>query len=228
VAQSNFQFNLARFDPNNPELATSNYDIPHRIVANASKRFNFFRGLPTDFTVVYIGQSGLPYSYAYNGDVNGDGFNANDLIYVPKDINDINFAGTATVSAAQSAQNFESFINDVECLREQRGQILERNSCRLPWSSRIDVKFQQNLSLMRGRTAQFTIDVVNFANLLNSDWGRQMFIGNQSDQVLATSGTAVDASGRRTYAAFNGRVSPFNASDLDSRYQIQLGLRLGF
>lgn len=228
VAQSNFQFNVVRFDPNTPELTTSNYDIPHRVVADVSKRFHFFRGLPTDFTVVYIGQSGLPYSYVYNGDVNGDLFTANDLIYVPKDINDIVFAGTATVSAAQSAQNFDKFVNSVECLREQRGKVLERNSCRLPWSSRIDVKFQQNLSLLGGRTAQFTVDVVNFANLLNSQWGRQLFIGNQSDQVLATSGTAVDASGHRTYAAFNGRISPFSVSDLDSRYQIQLGLRLGF
>jgi len=228
VAQSNFQFNLARFDPNNPELTTSNYDIPHRIVGLASKRFHFFRGLPTDLTVVYIGQSGQPYSYAYNGDINGDGFTANDLIYVPKDVNDILFAGTATVSSAQSAQNFDKFIESVECLREQRGQILRRNSCRLPWSSRVDLKFSQNLQIMRSQTAQFTVDVVNFGNLLNSEWGRQLFIGNQSDQILATSGTAVDASGRRTYAAFNGRVSPFSISDLDSRYQIQLGLRLGF
>jgi hypothetical protein len=38
----------------------------------------------------------------------------------------------------------------------------------------------------------------------------------------------VDASGHRTYSAFNARVSPFGISELDSRYQIQLGLRLGF
>ncbi|SOD02519.1 Outer membrane receptor for ferrienterochelin and colicins [bacterium JGI 053] len=227
VAQSNFSFNVARFDPNSPELATSNYDIPNRVVATASKRFHFFRTLPSDLTVVYIGQSGFAYSYAYNGDINGDGFTANDLIYVPKDVNDILFAGTATVSSAQSAQNFNKFVESVECLREQRGQVMERNSCRLPWSSRVDVKFQQNLSL-GGRTAQFSVDVVNFGNLLNSNWGRQLFIGNQSDQILATSGTAVDAAGHRTYAAFNGRLSPFSISDLDSRYQIQLGLRLGF
>jgi outer membrane receptor for ferrienterochelin and colicin len=227
VAQSNFQFNLARFDPNNPELTTSNYDIPDRVVAYGSKRFHFFRGLPTDFTVVYIGQSGLPYSYAYNGDVNGDGFTQNDLIYVPTNASEINFAGTATVSAAQSWQNLDKFIESVDCLRSQRGQILRRNSCRLPWSSRVDVKFQQNVSLMGGRTAQFTVDVVNFGNLLNRDWGRQYFISNQSDLLLAPT-AAAPVNGRKTYSAFNGRVSPFSISDLDSRYQIQLGLRLGF
>jgi hypothetical protein len=228
VAQSNFQFNLVRFDPNNPELTRSNYDIPDRVVANVSKRFTFFRGLPTDFTVVYIGQSGLPYSYAYNGDVNGDGFTSNDLMYVPRDQSEIIFQGTATVSAAQSWANLDKFINEVECLRESRGEILERNACRLPWSSRVDIKFQQNLSLMGGRTAQFTVDVVNFGNLLNRDWGRQWFIANQSDLLLSPTAAAPNAQGRKTFSAFNGRVSPFNVSDLDSRYQIQLGLRLGF
>jgi hypothetical protein len=116
----------------------------------------------------------------------------------------------------------------VSCLREQRGQILERNSCRLPWSSRVDVKFQQNLSLMGRRSAQFTVDVINFGNLLNSEWGRQYFIANQSDLLLSPTAAAANAQGHRTYSAFNGRVSPFGISDLDSRYQIQLGLRLGF
>src|SRR5205814_2343518 len=118
-------------------------------------------------------------------------------------------------SAAQSWQNLNSLINRVECLRNARGHVLERNSCRMPWSSRVDLKFQQNLSLM-GRTAQFTADVINLGNLLNPEWGRQYFIANQSDLLLSTSGNTVDANGHRTYAAFNPRVSPFGISDLDS------------
>ncbi|MBV9108107.1 MAG: TonB-dependent receptor [Gemmatimonadetes bacterium] len=227
VAQSNFQFNLVRFDPNNPELTTSNYDIPDRVVAEVSKRFSWFRNLPTDITAYYIGQSGLPYSYAYNGDVNGDGFTQNDLIYVPRSASEINFASTATVSPAQSWQNLDNFINSVSCLREQRGQVLKRNSCRLPWSSQVNLKFEQSVSVHRTNAA-LTLDVINFGNLLNSEWGRQYFIANQSDLLLSTSGTAVDANGHRTYSAFNPRVSPYSISDVDSRYQIALGLRLGF
>jgi outer membrane receptor protein involved in Fe transport len=227
VAQSNFQFNLVRFNPNTPELTTSNYDIPDRVVANVSKRFNWIRRLPTDVTLVYIGQSGLPYSYAYNGDVNGDGFTQNDLIYVPKDVSEIHFASSATLTPAQSAQNFFNFVNSVPCLREQMGQILKRNSCRLPWSSRVDVKFEQAVSIMRS-SAQLTFDIFNFANLLNSNWGRQYFISNQSDLLLATSGTTVDANGHRTFSSFNSRVKPYNLADPESRYQVQIGLRLGF
>jgi len=210
VAQSNFQFNLVRFDPNNPELSISNYDIPDRVVANVSRRFNWFRQLPTDVTVVYIGQSGLPYSYAYNGDVNGDGFTQNDLIYVPKDASEIHFVGTATLSSAQAAQNFDNFINMVPCLRDQRGQVLERNSCRLPWNGRFDVKLEQAVSLMRS-SAQLTFDIINFSNLLNANWGRQYFIANQSDLILQPTAAAANAQGRKTYNAFAGRVSPFGA-----------------
>jgi outer membrane receptor protein involved in Fe transport len=228
VAQSNFSFNLVRFDPNQPELATSNYDIPSRVVGLLSKRFSLLRDLPTDLTLVYIGQSGQAYSYAYNGDVNFDGFTANDLLYVPRDSTEIHFAGTTAISSAQSYQNFESLIQRVACLRENRGEVLTRNSCRLPWSNRFDLKFSQNLHLMRSQTATFAVDFINVGNLLNREWGRQLFIGNQSDQLLATSGTTVDSKGHRTYAAFGPRTSPFSISDLDSRYQIQLSLRLGF
>ena len=68
---------------------------------------------------------------------------------------------------------------------------------------------------------------MNFGNLLNAEWGRQYFIANQSDLLLAPTAAAA-VNGHKTYSAFNGRVSPFSISDLDSRYQIQLGLRLGF
>jgi outer membrane receptor protein involved in Fe transport len=232
VAQSNFQFNLVRFNPNEPELTRSNYDIPDRVVALVSRRFPWIRNLPTDITLVWIGQSGLPYSYAYNGDVNGDQFTANDLLYVPADSTQIRFApgGTATapISPAQSWQNLNAFIESVECLRENRGKVMERNSCRLPWTNRFDVKLAQNVRLFRRQTAQFTVDVVNVANLLNREWGQQYFVGNQSDQLLSTTNTPADSQGRRTYSAFGARTNSYSISDLDSRYQIQLGLRLGF
>jgi hypothetical protein len=228
VAQSNFQFNLIGADPNNPALTRSNYDIPHRLVALVSRRFPWIRNLPTDITLLWIGQSGLPYSYVYNGDVNGDQFTANDLLYVPVDSTEIHFASTSTISTAQSWQNFNTFVESEPCLRENRGKVLERNACRLPWTNRFDVKLAQNVRLFRRQTAQFTMDVINVANLLNREWGQQYFVANQSTTLLSPSGTAVDSRGHRTYSAFSARENRYSISDLDSRYQVQLGLRLGF
>jgi len=227
VAQSNYQFNLVRSNPNQPELTTSNYDYPSRLVGLVSRRFEWFRRLPTDLTVVYIGQSGQPYSYTYNGDVNGDTWTQNDLIYIPRDSTEIRFAPTTAISSAQSWQNFNNFVESVGCLRDHRGEVLERNTCRLPWTNRFDVKLAQNVSINR-QTAQFTVDVINVGNLLNRNWGRQYFVSNQSDLVLSTSGTAVSANGHRTYGAFGQRTNAYQISDLDSRYQVQLGLRIGF
>ena len=60
--------------------------------------------------------------YTANGDLNGDGFNGNDPIYIPKnatDPNEIRFvdqgSGSTLITAAAQATAFEKFIqsNDV-------------------------------------------------------------------------------------------------------------------
>ena len=225
TAFSQWSFNQAMDDPNNPGLHTSDNDTPHRIVATTSHRFNIIPRAATDVSLVYIGQSGQPYSYRYNGDVNGDGSTGNDLVYVPMSATDVKFSA----NAAQSWTNLNAFIESTPCLRDARGKIVGRNACRTPWSNRIDFRAAQNLSTFHGQTAQFTFDVLNFANLLNSNWGAQRFIANQTDNLLTlNTGVATDANGRKTFNAFNARTDKFTTSNTDSRYQIQLGLRYSF
>jgi hypothetical protein len=233
TAFSNWSFNLTQDDPNNPGLTRSDNDIPHRIVATTSRRFELIRRLATDLSLVYVGQSGLPYSYRYGSDINGDGSTGNDLFYVPRDASDIRFQETAGISAAQSYRNLNRLIEDTECLRENRGEVLERNSCRAPWTNRFDFRLAQNISTFGRQSAQFTVDILNVGNLLNSDWGRSDFISNQADNALfLATGSGVnnspDAQGRRLYGSFAPRSDRFTTSNLDSRYQIQLGLRYSF
>ncbi|MDB4947645.1 MAG: TonB-dependent outer rane receptor precursor [Gemmatimonadetes bacterium] len=229
TAFSQWSFNQASDDPNNPGLHTSDNDIPHRIVATTSRRFNIVPRAATDVSLVYIGQSGQPYSYRYNGDVNGDGSTGNDLVYVPMSQADVKFSSTSAISAAQSWQNLNAFIESTPCLREARGKIVGRNACRTPWNNRIDFRIAQNLSTFHAQNAQFTLDVLNFANLLNSNWGASRFIANQTDNLLSlNTGVATDANGRKTFNAFTVRTDKFVTSSTDSRYQIQLGLRYSF
>jgi outer membrane receptor for ferrienterochelin and colicin len=233
TAFSNWSFNLHRGNPNDPELTRSDNDIPHRIVGTSSYRANFIRWAPTDLSVVYVGQSGNPYSYRYGSDVNGDGSTGNDLVYVPKDATDIRFAagtGSTGLTPEQSYQNLNEFIERVECLREARGTVLERNSCRAPWSNRFDVRVAQNLNTL-GQGAQITLDILNFGNLINNRWGRSQFVSNQADNLLSMSGgnsPPPPVNGRRVYNQFTRRTDQFTTSNLDSRYQIQLGLRYSF
>ena len=119
---------------------------------------------------MYVGQSGVPYSYVYDGDVNGDGFNgprasrlANDLIYVPARSRDLptNFV---------SQLIWETLVAAEECLGEQKGRILARNTCHAPWSNRLDVRVSQTVRT-RAFDAEVTFDMLNVLNFLDSSWG---------------------------------------------------------
>lgn len=229
-AFSNFRFNPINGDPNDPELAPSNFDVPHRVLLAATRQINLLRRAPTDLSFIYVGESGRPYSFTYSGDVNNDGSNANDLLYVPASASEIRFeAATARqpITPAQSYENLNAFIESVECLRENRGQVLDRNECRQPWLNRLDVKVAQSLPSFGGQNLQLTMNVFNFLNLLSEEWGVNQFVSNQNNALLRTASTnPVD--GRVLFRAFGDGSREFNTSNLNSRYQIQLGVRYSF
>ena len=169
-------------------LTRGKEDMPHRIVATGTWRLKTL----TDFSVVYVGNSGAPFDYVYaagggsgSGDANADGQSQNDLVYVPKDAHDPNeilFRGynspagsAAQLEAAAEADAFDRFIDRVPCLRKSRGRILGRNTCRNPWQNDVDVSVGQNLRAFGQQNLQLRLDVINFANLLNKRWGWQNF-----------------------------------------------------
>jgi hypothetical protein len=69
--------------------------------------------------------------------------------------------------------DFENFIESSKCLRESRGSVLPRNSCRLPFSNVVDVALRQRLPTIRGQEVALTLDIFNFGNLVNKNWGKQ-------------------------------------------------------
>ena len=216
------------------ELAPSDYDTPHRIVGSFTRQIQLLRRAPTDISVIYVGESGRPYSYTYNGDINNDGSNANDLVFVPETSSQIRFQPVSNnnpISPEQSFVNLNAFIERVECLREARGEVLERNACRQPWNNRFDLRLAQTVPTLRGQGLQITMDILNFGNLLNSEWGSSQFINNQNFQLLTRNGSSAvggAADSRVLFNAFGARDQVFEFSDLGSRYQIQIGARYTF
>lgn len=115
--------------------------------------------------------------------MNGDGI-ANDLMYIPNVGETTKFANITSGSganavtlftAAQQEAAFNQFIAD-NGLEKYRGQILPRNEFLLPWTNRVDIRIAQNLftdMVQKGDKVQITLDVLNFGNLINSDWGIQ-------------------------------------------------------
>ena len=68
-----------------------------------------------------------------------------------------------TTPAAQNAayDSLAAFIGSQECLRNQRGQIMERNSCRNPWINRLDARLQKVVPTFAGQTMILSLDVFN-------------------------------------------------------------------
>jgi len=173
-----------------PYTSISLFDQPHKIVGNVTYTANWLKKLSTDLTLFYQGVSGSPHDYIYGGfggagDLNGDGVQGNDLLYVPTDATnpaEIQFRDitrrqgnqtTVVATAAQQAQQFEQFIRSSDCLSRNRGGILPRNSCRLPFSNQFDLGVRQNLPVIRGQRLAVQFDVFNVGNLLNRKWGQQ-------------------------------------------------------
>ena len=166
---SNFASTPVNVHPNLPVRQASRFDRPQKWVASAHARIlPRFGG--TDISLLYVGQSGVPYSYVYKGDVNGDDFPGprtaslpNDLIYVTDEVS--GFPGSGL-----SRTLWEGLYDLEECLQRQTIRILARNTCRTPWSNQIDLRIAQKVEA-RGLSAELSLDLLNVLNLMHSQWG---------------------------------------------------------
>jgi len=79
-------------NPNNFEEGLSNFYLPHRIIASVNYGKELIKNTRTSIGLLYEASPNIPLSslsYTYGGDLNNDGFNGNDIIFVPKDASQI-------------------------------------------------------------------------------------------------------------------------------------------
>ncbi len=212
-------------DPNNPGLAPSQFGMKNRIIGTASYRHKWSNSFATNIGLFvemgegnrYVYSGGNRYSHVYSGDVNGDGFGGNDLIYIPKDESDINLTNSSDWAA------LDAFIEQDPYLSENRGSIAERNGLLNPWFSNIDLRINNEFAVA-GRNVEVSFDIMNFANLINSSWGVRQ-VANAS----ATSPLTLDSwtEGGEPVFSFNGAEDTFSDDLGDfSRWRMQIGLRI--
>jgi hypothetical protein len=215
------------------DLYPSKFDVPHRFVAAGSYSFPTH----TDVSFTFYAESGVPYDYDYGSDMNGDNSTANDLIYVPKDAHDPNeilFSQNGNLTPAMQQDSLEAFISSHGCLRDQRGKIMLRNSCRTPWTKIMNVSARQSLPTLHGHDMMLQLDVFNFFNLLNKNWGAQD-LGSINSQTLLFRRSFVGVPGQPVKMA-NGAQGVFNYSPAQqfstqnpqSNYALQLQLKYKF
>ncbi|MBI2416337.1 MAG: TonB-dependent receptor [Ignavibacteriales bacterium] len=227
-AQSQFRYNPISGNPNDPKLTTSNFEIKHRILLSVSYDVEFIESYKTTFTVFYNGQSGRPFSYIYSNDANGDGHDQNDMIYVPANKDEYIYVASTPAAAATMADQFWAYVERDDYLKDHKGQIMERNAAREPWAQQWDFRVAQQIPIpsLTGQSLEISLDILNVANLLNSDWGWLKQVSNQSNALLSYSG--VDATTGKSKVVFTNKQDPYVVNDLLSRFQMQLGLRYNF
>jgi hypothetical protein len=237
--ESNWQLNQA-LNPNNPELANSNFDIRHRIVVNAGYHAAWNEHWASTISVFFSAQSGSPFTYGFvNYTAQGTPQQVS-LAYIPNREEAINFFQTylekdgRTITAEEQAAAFNNYIDGNEYLKTRRGDFTERNKGRTPWNGQSDLHFAQDYLFRTGRqqhTISFTVDILNLTNLLNSNWGWVYFSPNTYNST-ASVGLSPYIPGRSAggYPLYQFRDpgKPYAVNELASRWQMQLGLRYSF
>jgi hypothetical protein len=196
--QSNFEVNPS-IVPNAPVLSRSNFELPHNIIANGYVNLNWNEQQTTSLGIFYAGRSGAPYSMIYGGlNFLANGSNAN-LVYLPKDRSEISLVPYTdnkgnVVSADAQWAGFEEFIV-AQNLTGKRGQYLKRNELTSPWINSMDVRLSHEFKLKNKQSFQISIDIFNFLNLLNKEWGQVNYVSNANNYTVPILYGTKDASG---------------------------------
>jgi hypothetical protein len=248
TAFSSFANNQHSADPNNPGIGRSGYAQGHRafISASYSKEYlsfgattvsMFWEARPSNQNFANVA------SYVFSGDMNGDGASGNDLIYIPRDASEMNFVpfttGGRSFSVAEQEAALEAYIQQDPYLRDHRGEYATRGGLNMAMFNRMDLSVTQDVFKNIGgkrNAGQFRIDIANFGNLLNSDWGvakRLVLPTTAANGAQIFTNAAPDAQGRVSYrlAVVNNELvrNTFQGSTtLNDVYQIMLSFRYSF
>jgi hypothetical protein len=186
---------FATSDPNNPQSATSDYEVKDRYALTANWNHKFFGDNETGLTLFAQRRSGLPFSYTFastnSSDTNftyddvfgnavssysGRQASSNQLFYVPQ----ADGSGQVTATSDPRVQYaagfdlaaFNTFLQQ-SGLMKYAGKIAPRNGFKSSDVTTIDVRFSQELPAFfpGGAKVLAYLDIENLGNLLNDKWG---------------------------------------------------------
>jgi outer membrane receptor for ferrienterochelin and colicin len=243
VAFSNWT-SIAVTDINNPSLANSNFEIPHRFTL----RLGYEREWFDDFTtrISLFGSAFKSRSFSYNfaagglNDTFGDGQESLHLLYVPTGPNDPNvfFCGGAaqasplcrvstTGAGATQFRSFDTtgFFNFVDAVGLQRGAFTSRNGQEGQWTNKFDLRVEQEFPTGFGVGSVFAV-VENIGNLLNDEWG-VVYEASFPQQARIVEVDRDPATNRYVYRQL-ARVTPENPVNSVSFWTVRLGVNWEF
>lgn len=223
VAYSNYA-NVAVADSENPGVATSNYEIPHRFTLKLDYEHAFFGNYLSQFTAFTSYNEGRPYSYVFDNldaSVGDTTFADHQLLYMPTGVDDPN----VVFGPDFDTDAFFAYAEQ-HGLMKYAGRTVPRNAFYSDWWLKVDLKFEQELPGFRSndRASMFVI-IKNFTNLLNDDWGVQYEAAFPRSSRIVNG--AVGADGAYNFNTFYVPTEQSRVTDA-SLYEIRLGVRYDF
>jgi hypothetical protein len=201
----------------------------------------------TQFSILGEAYNQGRYNYTYSGDMNGDGLNGNDLMYVPTDKTQMVFDefkgkkadGKTDIvfTVDQQKDAYEAFITQDPYLKTVRGSYVQRNGGLLPFVNRFDFNVVQEFTpVIKGKshTIQLRADIFNIGNLFSKKLGVGYRLNTSAPLVYSK----VDAAGTPSFKmatikdingddtiSYSSFTRTTNLSDL---WQAQIGVRYFF
>ena len=172
----------------------------------------------------FSGIGGTRYSLVVNGDINGDflggtGSTNNDLSFV-FDTSDAKTDPAIAKAMATVLSNPDNRAADY--ITKSLGKIADRNGGENPFYGTIDLRLSKSIHITKTKNLALSVDVFNFSNLLNKDWGGTYQLGNQT--LLNVTG--FDQTKKQYIYSVNQNVGV--ATKSGTPYQVQLGARYTF
>ena len=185
--------------PNNPVLHNSQYVTPDRFFASLTYRDRS----NNTFSLFYeTWRGGYNYTYMFDGDLNGDGYNY-DVIYIPNNSDELQFVSD------DDRDRFWAYVEKDKYLSRHKGEYAEAYSVYSPWVHRLDFHYGHDFKIKIGKTTntlQLSVDIKNLLNIFNSSWGvsKQLNPYLNSGRILSLD--HIDSEGRPVYST-NSAVS---------------------
>ncbi len=239
-------FESLAFDPgtdlNNPAVAPSRYEVEHRWTSTLAWQKELFGENTSSIGLIWTGRSGRHFSYVF-GSQNIPTFGGSlfadfgsetetpgtQLFYVPTGLSDPIITGDPGFLA-----DLDEFIDSTSCLSAFRGSAVTRNNCKTSWVNVVSLRLMQEITFAGNFSFDLMLDIENFGNLLNSDWGRVESYTAPSNVAPANVEIAGGQYVLTPFASYDPAIGASTIvprptiAALPSVYRIQFGLRFRF
>jgi outer membrane receptor for ferrienterochelin and colicin len=226
-----YEFNPT-LDSENPEIGTSSFETKHRFTFSLSYNAELVSGYNSNVSMFWERKSARPYSWVLGGsNTNRDeGFDGaldlgtTSLVYIPTGADD-------TAVDFVNGMSYDEIIADLNTIgASTSGGYLDKNSFRGPWTTTMDIRFEQELpGFLDGHKGIFYIDINNALALFDKK-GAEVYqnpFGTTSSDLFDYS---INDAGQYVYESTGVEAgdSPVQFQDRESTWSAKIGVKYSF